>query len=162
MATHPKIREQHIAVFGETGSGKTVLAASFFGPAQEKSASNGLGDLVADDASQGNRLYKNYLGMRDHATAPAPNKFTGTTYYFSVKLKGGDAKAKKRPFDILRLAWHDYPGNGSKSRRAARRRLTDALTCFGYCCGPTSHSCWSMDKNCWTIRARRSGTSSRF
>ena len=34
-----------------------------------------------------------------------------TTYYFSVKLKGrGNAKAKKRPFDILRLAWHDYPG----------------------------------------------------
>jgi double-GTPase-like protein len=127
MATRPKIREQHIAVFGETGSGKTVLASSFFGPAQEKSASNGLWDLVADDASQGNRLYKNYLGMRDHATAPAPNKFTGTTYYFSVKLKGGDARAKKRPFDILRLAWHDYPGEwfeeSPSSEEEANRRV---------------------------------------
>jgi hypothetical protein len=28
-----------------------------------------------------------------------------------VKIKGaGNAKAKQRPFDILRLAWHDYPG----------------------------------------------------
>jgi ABC-type glutathione transport system ATPase component len=52
MAMHPKIREQHIAVFGETGSGKTVLASSFFGPAQEKPAANGLWDLVADGGRQ--------------------------------------------------------------------------------------------------------------
>jgi hypothetical protein len=49
--------------------------------------------------------------MRDHATAPPPTQFVGTTYYFSLKLNGAaDAQAKKRPFDILRLAWHDYPG----------------------------------------------------
>ncbi len=106
-----KVRVQDIAVFGESGSGKTVLASSFYGPSQEKSFSNGLWDLVADDAGQGNRLYQNYVGMRDYATAPALTRFAGTTYYFSVKLKGaGDAKAKKQPFDILRLAWHDYPG----------------------------------------------------
>jgi len=111
MARYPRIREQHIAVFGESGSGKTVLASSFFGPTQEKSSSNDLWDLVADDTGLGNRLYKNYVGMRDHATAPPPTRFAGTTYYFSVKLKGGgDTKARKRPFDILRLAWHDYPG----------------------------------------------------
>jgi ABC-type dipeptide/oligopeptide/nickel transport system ATPase component len=70
VAKYPRIREQHIALFGESGSGKTVLASSFFGPSQEKSAANGLWDLVADDISQGTRLYKNYVGMRDHATAP--------------------------------------------------------------------------------------------
>lgn len=112
MAKYPRIREQHIAVFGESGSGKTVLASSFYGPSQEKAFANDSWDLVADDTGLGNRLYKNYVGMRDHATAPPASKFASTTYYFSVKIKGGgNAKAtKKRPFDVLRLAWHDYPG----------------------------------------------------
>lgn len=129
MARYPRIREQHIAVFGESGSGKTVLASSFYGPTQEKSTSNDLWDLVADDTGMGNRLYKNYVGMRDHATAPATTRFTGTTYYFSVKLKGSSsAKAtKKRPFDILRLGWHDYPGEwfeeSPSSEEEANRRV---------------------------------------
>jgi hypothetical protein len=81
------------------------------GPTQEKPSASDLWDLVADDIGLGNRLYKNYVGMRDHATAPMTTRFAATTYYFSVKLKGaGDANAKKRPFDVLRLAWHDYPG----------------------------------------------------
>ena len=42
---------------------------------------------------------------------PRTTQFAGTTYYFSVKLKGaGNAKAKKRPFDILRLAMARLPG----------------------------------------------------
>ncbi|WP_432886981.1 TRAFAC clade GTPase domain-containing protein [Kribbella sp. CA-245084] len=111
MAKYPRIREQHIAVFGEGGSGKTVLVSSFYGATQEGSYSNDLWDLVADDTGQGNRLYQNYLGMRDRARTPSTTRFAATTYYFSVKLKGGDnAAAKKRPFDALRLAWHDYPG----------------------------------------------------
>jgi hypothetical protein len=112
MAKYPRIREQHIAVFGESGSGKTVLASSFYGPSQEKAFASDSWDLVADDTGLGNRLYKNYVGMRDHATAPAPTRFKGTTYSFSVKIKGGGnvKEAKNRAFDILRLAWHDYPG----------------------------------------------------
>ncbi len=128
MAKYPRIREQHIAVFGESGSGKTVLVSSFFGPTQEGSYSNDLWDLVADDTGQGNRLYQNYLGMRDRAKAPMPTRFAATTYYFSVKLKGGDnAAAKKRPFDALRLAWHDYPGEwfeeSPSSEEEANRRV---------------------------------------
>ncbi|TCC10432.1 TRAFAC clade GTPase domain-containing protein [Kribbella soli] len=128
MAKYPRTREQHIAVFGESGSGKTVLVSSFFGPTQEGSYSNDLWDLVADDTGQGNRLYQNYLGMRDRARAPMPTRFEATTYYFSVKLKGGDnAAAKKRPFDALRLAWHDYPGEwfeeSPSSEEEANRRV---------------------------------------
>ncbi|WP_406050296.1 hypothetical protein [Kribbella sp. NBC_00889] len=128
MAKYPRVREQHIAVFGESGSGKTVLVSSFFGPTQEGSYSNDLWDLVADDTGQGNRLYQNYLGMRDRARTPLPTRFAGTTYYFSVKLKGGDnAAAKKRPFDTLRLAWHDYPGEwfeeSPSSEEEANRRV---------------------------------------
>lgn len=128
MARYPRIREQHIAVFGEAGSGKTVLVSSFFGRTQEGSYSNDLWDLVADDTGQGNRLYQNYVGMRDEARVPAHTKFAATTYSFSVKLKGGyRAEAKKRPFDALRLAWHDYPGDwfeaSPSSEGEANRRV---------------------------------------
>ena len=128
MAHYPRIREQHIAVFGESGSGKTVLLSSFFGATQEGSYSNDLWDLVADDTGQGNQLYQNYLGMRDRATVPSQTRFRATTYYFSVKLGGGDnAAGKKRPFDALRLAWHDYPGEwfeeSPSSREEADRRV---------------------------------------
>jgi hypothetical protein len=128
MPKFPRIREQHIALFGESGSGKTVLASSFYGATQDKSFSNELWNLVADDTGLGNRLYKNYVGMRDHATAPTPTHFAGTIYYFSVKIKsGGNAKAKKWPFDILRLAWHDYPGEwfeeSPSSEEEADRRV---------------------------------------
>lgn len=128
MAQYPRVREQHIAVFGESGSGKTVLVSSFFGATQDGSYSNDLWDLVADDTGQGNRLYRNYVGMRDRATTPAFTRFTATTYSFSVKLKGGNyAAARRRPFDALRLAWHDYPGEwfteSPSSEEEAKRRV---------------------------------------
>lgn len=111
MAKYPRVREQNIAVFGEAGSGKTVLLSSFFGPTQEGSYKNDLWDLVTLQTGQGHRLYQNYLGMRDSATAPLQTRFGNTTYEFSVKLKNGSTEeAKNRPFDELRLAWHDYPG----------------------------------------------------
>ena len=105
--------EQHIAVFGESGSGKTVLLSSFYGATQEPQyLQQGLFQIVADNIGQGARLHKNYLGMKNSAQAPAPTRFSGTSYSFSIKLKdGSDAKATKdKPFDALRLVWHDYPG----------------------------------------------------
>lgn len=105
--------EQHIAVFGESGSGKTVMISSFYGAAQEpQNLRNSLFHVVANEIGQGNRLHQNYLGMRDSARLPAPTRFTATSYSFSIKPKDAlDAKAvKAKPFDALRLVWHDYPG----------------------------------------------------
>ncbi|MGX1766828.1 TRAFAC clade GTPase domain-containing protein [Dietzia sp. NPDC055343] len=111
MANFPKVQEQNIAVFGESGSGKTVLVSSFYGPTQESAYQNDLWDLVALQAGQGGRLLQTYLGLRDNAATPITNRFSGTTYQFAVKLKTtGLKESTKRPFDELRLMWHDYPG----------------------------------------------------
>jgi hypothetical protein len=131
MTQYPRIREQHIAVFGESGSGKTVLLSSFFGPMQEGPYSNDLWDLVADDTGQGNRLYQNFVGMRDRATVPMQTRFAATTYYFTVKLRGGDnAAGKKRPFDALRLAWHDYPGEWFEESPSSEEEATRRVDTF--------------------------------
>jgi hypothetical protein len=105
--------EQQIAVFGESGSGKTVMVSSFYGATQEPQyLQKTLFHVLADDIGQGAQLHRNYLGMRDSARLPPPTRFSATSYSFSVKLKDvSDAKAlKAKPFDALRLVWHDYPG----------------------------------------------------
>jgi hypothetical protein len=108
-----KALEQHIAVFGESGSGKTVLVSSFYGATQEPQyLKDSLFHVVADDVGQGSRLHRNYLGMKSSARVPIQTLFTATPYAFSVKLKAGSdpEAAKGRPFNALRLVWHDYPG----------------------------------------------------
>lgn len=105
--------EQHIAVFGESGSGKTVLISSFYGAAQEPAfMKQSLFGVVAEQTSQGTRLHQNYLGMKNARRLPEPNRFAATSYSFAVKLKdAAEPKAMKgKPFDALRLVWHDYPG----------------------------------------------------
>src|SRR6185503_17619382 len=107
-----RVLEQHIAVFGESGSGKTVLVSSFYGAMQEPEfLKSSLFDVTADDAGQGHRLHANYLGMKDSARRPESTRFSSTPYAFSVRLRDKTAKENRsRPFDAMRLVWHDYPG----------------------------------------------------
>lgn len=113
MAGLSRVREQHIAVFGESGSGKTVLVSSFYGAAQESTfLKSSMYTITAEDTGQGNRLHQNYLGMKNEAKAPEATRFAATPYRFSIKPKGhAEAKAARtRSFDAIRLVWHDYPG----------------------------------------------------
>lgn len=130
-----KVKVQEIAVFGESGSGKTVLLSSFYGATQEQSfRSENSYRVVADDTSQGASLRQNYLRMRNEAQAPLQTIFKATSYSFTVKPKeSNDPNAAKasgaRRFSALRLIWHDYPGEWftqepSTEEEAARRVAT--------------------------------------
>lgn len=130
MAGTSRVREQHVAVFGASGSGKTVLVSSFFGAAQEQAfLSTSLFRLVADDTGQGNRLRQNYLGMKNAARAPEPTRFAATSYSFALKPTAprGAQRPRSGLFDELRLVWHDYPGEWFEeepsSSEEARRRV---------------------------------------
>lgn len=105
--------EQHIAVFGESGSGKTVLLSSFYGAAQElDNIKSSRFNVVAENPTQGIQLHQNYLGMKKSAKLPAANHLSAKSYSFLIKLKGvpGAKAAKVAAYDALRLVWHDYPG----------------------------------------------------
>lgn len=105
-------REQQIAVFGESGSGKTVLLSSFYGLALEQQlAGTERFDVLATDSTQGRRLHQNYLGMKNSAQLPMSTHFASTSYAFTVKRKPDTAtRPKKSSAEELRLVWHDYPG----------------------------------------------------
>lgn len=112
MATS-KTMEQHIAVFGESGSGKTVLLSSFFGATQEPSfQKRSLFDVIAIPASKGTRLLQKYYRMKNRAEVPAATRFRAESHEFAVKLKNVPAPKQKRaaPITALRIVWHDYPG----------------------------------------------------
>ncbi|GAB3297235.1 ATP/GTP-binding protein [Pseudoclavibacter terrae] len=129
-ATKSRTREQHIAVFGGSGSGKTVLVSSFYGPTQEPQfAKDNLYEVVADDTGQSDKLYQSYLGMKNAAKVPASTRFTHTAYSFLVRPKAwSEERAKNsKPFDALRLVWHDYPGEwfeeSAEGEEESRRRV---------------------------------------
>lgn len=107
-----KMIERHIAVFGESGSGKTVLLSSFYGPTQEKgfAEKNGF-NVVSESRGQANSLFQNYVGMRDDRELPEATRFASTAYSFMLKMApnsaGGSPAASH---DTMRMVWHDYPG----------------------------------------------------
>jgi hypothetical protein len=95
--------EQHVAVFGESGSGKTTLISVFYGHQQAAKFSRVSGySLLANDASQGNRLLKSYHLMEDNLLPPS-TRYSQTVFSFGIRPRG----LRK---DAGLLLWHDYPG----------------------------------------------------
>ncbi|OIH95727.1 MULTISPECIES: hypothetical protein [unclassified Curtobacterium] len=135
MRTQTDPLEQHVAVFGASGSGKTVLLSSFFGGAQEPAFRRTKGYGVrAEDKAQGRKLHRDYLGMRDGATPPTANRFASTEYAFvlepTAEVPAGSRKTRKattKPLKTLRVVWHDYPGEWFEqdpdSAQEAERRV---------------------------------------
>lgn len=104
---------QHLAVFGESGSGKTVLVSSFYGHMTEPNTIGATAYRVtARDASQHTSLRKNYLGMRDLNRAPQATRFKTTSYDFLIRInQPNDPDSDKAPAPKeMSLIWHDYPG----------------------------------------------------
>lgn len=111
MAKNKKVVEQAIAVFGESGSGKSVLVSSFYGATQEPSFIKESRYTISAPMGQHTKLFQDYLGMKDYARLPATTRTSATAYSFSVRVKKPqDPKKQKRGVDTLHLIWHDYPG----------------------------------------------------
>ena len=126
-------REQQIAIFGESGSGKTVLLSSFYGRAQEQALEKAsLFDVIAEDTSQHLRLHQNYLGMKNSATAPMTTRFSATRYAFLVRRRPtGRIKASRaNVVEDLRLVWHDYPGEWFEEEPATTVEQTRRVDTF--------------------------------
>ncbi|MCT1433878.1 TRAFAC clade GTPase domain-containing protein [Dietzia maris] len=110
--------QQQIAVFGEAGSGKTVLLSSFYGATQEPDfIEKNHFNVVADDQGEGQRLHRLYLAMRDSTRLPALNRFKGASHGFTIHLKAptGGHKGRTGKIEGLHLIWHDYPGEWFES-----------------------------------------------
>lgn len=122
--------EQHVAVFGESGSGKTVLLSSFYGAAKESVniKKNGF-EIVAPVSTQGNKLHSNYLGMRNSATLPNPDMYKWDSFKFDVKAQKSDSAAGGH-LDALSLMWHDYPGEWFEGRRESARERSRQVASF--------------------------------
>jgi len=109
--------EQSIAVFGESGSGKTVMLSALYGAMQEPDRlRENLFSLTADDTTQGTFLQRNYLGMRDSAQLPMATRFESTEYHFTLRPHAvpgrgsGRGSASSKQHSEMHLVWHDYPG----------------------------------------------------
>ncbi|SDS16339.1 hypothetical protein SAMN04489719_1684 [Agrococcus carbonis] len=80
-------------------------------------------------ANQATLLRQNYLGMKDSADVPEPNRFSSTTYDFAVQLRRPEAASAHRADPLLHLVWHDYPGEwfeqDASSEEEAKRRVSN-------------------------------------
>jgi GTPase SAR1 family protein len=95
--------EQHVAVFGESGSGKTMLLSVFYGHQQATVFSKRTGyKLLAADTTQGQKLLQTYHRIED-GMLPPQTRYRQTAFPFKIRING----LRK---DAGRLVWHDYPG----------------------------------------------------
>ncbi|MFW8623053.1 hypothetical protein ACOI1A_03715 [Corynebacterium glutamicum] len=101
-----KTVDQQIALFGQSGSGKTALLCSFYGTSRESSQEDvKLFEISAED-DRHTELMRLYLGMRDDSLFPPTNRFESKNTVFSLKQKGVPIK-EARKADQVRVTWND-------------------------------------------------------
>lgn len=121
---------QQIAVFGQAGSGKTVLLSSLYGHLNEQSVvdSNGY-RFLAQESTDGNRLLQRYYGMKEKNVAPAADKFVSSKYDFKLMpISEPLGERSKRP--RIHITWRDYPGEWFESKPSSEMEKEDRSATF--------------------------------
>lgn len=96
------IPEIQIALFGQSGSGKTTFLASYFGNQQRHSFEKTKGyALEAQDISTGSKLISEYYRMEEGSFPMGTESFS--EYRFNLKISGIHKPG-------LQVVWYDYPG----------------------------------------------------
>lgn len=124
---------QQIAVFGTARSGKTTLLSAFYGTTQEPNyVLQKPYAVIAENQGEAAQLYHNYTTLRDTGTYPdVTTHLNMNAHAFTVRLRENSQQqtvtapgslfgkrkknfpanpASEKPFDAMRLVWHDYPG----------------------------------------------------
>lgn len=95
-------QELRIALFGQSGSGKTTFLSSFYGNQQLNSFQRSRGYfLEADNISVGNQLLSRFHQMEDGNFPLGTEDFS--EFKFNFKITG-------IPKPGLQIIWYDYPG----------------------------------------------------
>ena len=119
--------EIRLALFGQSGAGKTALLASYFGNQQRHTfeARHGY-RLEAEDTSDGNELLGRYYGMEQGRFPRGTDDFR--EHRFSLILKLPEQSER-----VFRVVWYDYPGGwwerepSDEGERQARRQALERL-----------------------------------
>ena len=114
---------RRVAVFGESGSGKTMLLTTFYGHQQAArfKAANGYW-LTANDAGQGQGLLAAYFRL-EHDRLPPTNRFKYTAYNFTFRVRD-----LQQP--VVFVQWFDYPGEWwtDSPKEEEQQRKKDLVT----------------------------------
>ena len=134
------------------------MVFSFYGAAQEAEyRKKSSFSVAADETGQGNRLQKNFLGMKNSARAPEPTRFAATSYsglprVWSVaqwRNSSTHTYLESRPPHVSPPRHLDRTCSSSKTGRGTPRRLASQRPCStifrllgGQTSRPRSASLW--------------------
>lgn len=120
-----KTARQKLAVFGQSGSGKTVLMSSFYGPTQEPELMDkSIYEVLTDKSETGRVLHQNYLKMKEDNQTPVQNRFVDTMVKFRIFPRGESSKEQ------MELEWHDYPGEWFETDPATEEEKDERTQTF--------------------------------